>query len=153
MQLLIAHRGNIYGPNPERENKPDYIDEAIKKGVDVEIDIWYINKSLYLGHDIPETPINLDFLTERRNKLWCHAKNLDALVFLLKHNLHTFSHDIDDYILTSKGIIWAFPGKKITPDTICVMPERTQNYSENDIKNAKGICSDYIYLYLNNTLY
>ena len=37
--ILIAHRGNTIGPNIEKENHPDYIDEAIKKGFDVEVDI------------------------------------------------------------------------------------------------------------------
>ena len=32
---LIAHRGNISGPNPKRENTPEYIEEAIEKGFDV----------------------------------------------------------------------------------------------------------------------
>jgi hypothetical protein len=149
MQILIAHRGNINGPNPEKENTPDYIDEAILADYDVEIDVWVINNEIYLGHDAPDTLIELNFLTERSMWLWCHAKNLDALVLLLKHRLHTFSHDTDDYILTSKSIIWAYPGKKITSDTICVMPERSQNYTSNDILNAKGICSDYIANYLN----
>ena len=34
---LISHRGNLDGLNPERENSPDYIDEAISKGYDVEM--------------------------------------------------------------------------------------------------------------------
>ena len=38
---LIAHRGNIDGPNPERENSPEYIEEALKAGYDVEVDVWY----------------------------------------------------------------------------------------------------------------
>ena len=37
---LYSHRGNLFGPIPERENKPDYIDEAISAGFNVEIDIW-----------------------------------------------------------------------------------------------------------------
>ena len=36
---LIAHRGNIHGENPSEENKPEYIDAAIDKGYDVEIDV------------------------------------------------------------------------------------------------------------------
>ena len=148
MQILIAHRGNINGPIPEKENTPDYIDAAILAKYDVEIDVWVINNEIYLGHDKPDILITLDFLIERAKSLWCHAKNLEALVLLLKYKLHTFSHDIDDYILTSKGIIWAYPGKPITYDTICVMPERTQNYTLTDILNAKGICSDYISQYV-----
>ena len=37
--ILIAHRGNVSGPNPEMENNPLYIDRALEKGYDVEIDI------------------------------------------------------------------------------------------------------------------
>ena len=37
--ILISHRGNVTGPNSDRENHPDYIDRAIEKGFDVEVDI------------------------------------------------------------------------------------------------------------------
>ena len=37
--ILIAHRGNVNGKNPERENTIEYIEEAIKKGYHCEIDI------------------------------------------------------------------------------------------------------------------
>ena len=37
--ILIAHRGNIDGPNPEMENNPQYIDKAIDSGYNVEIDV------------------------------------------------------------------------------------------------------------------
>ena len=35
--ILISHRGNISGPNPERENHPEYIFEALQAGYDVDI--------------------------------------------------------------------------------------------------------------------
>ena len=44
---LISHRGNLNGRIPERENHPDYIDEAIEAGYDVEIDIWLNDGVLY----------------------------------------------------------------------------------------------------------
>jgi len=55
---LIAHRGNIDGPNSSQENRPEYIEAAIAKGYDVEIDIRYdtFNKILYLGHDESQYP-------------------------------------------------------------------------------------------------
>ena len=28
--ILISHRGNINGPNPEMENNPEYIQKAIR---------------------------------------------------------------------------------------------------------------------------
>ena len=33
--ILISHRGNLTGKNPERENHPDYIKEALDLGFDV----------------------------------------------------------------------------------------------------------------------
>jgi len=35
----ISHRGNLSGSQPEFENKPAYIVEALNKGFDVEIDV------------------------------------------------------------------------------------------------------------------
>jgi len=37
--ILISHRGNINGRLESYENAPNYIDSAISKGYDVEIDI------------------------------------------------------------------------------------------------------------------
>ena len=34
-KIYIAHRGNTDGPNPNRENDPTYIDEAINAGFNV----------------------------------------------------------------------------------------------------------------------
>ena len=53
---FIAHRGNIDGPNFEEENQLEYIERAIEKGFDAEIDIWYLPQAdqLYLGHDKPQ---------------------------------------------------------------------------------------------------
>ena len=65
---LISHRGNINGCNPKLENTPDYIKDAIHLGYDVEIDIWYSNNTLWLGHDNPEYQIDLHFLLENANK-------------------------------------------------------------------------------------
>jgi len=51
---FISHRGNLTGPNPERENHPSYILEATANGFEVEIDLWYENGKLILGHDEPQ---------------------------------------------------------------------------------------------------
>ena len=40
---FIAHRGNVYGANKEKENRPEYIKQALALGFDVEIDVWYLN--------------------------------------------------------------------------------------------------------------
>ena len=54
---LIAHRGNITGPDPSRENHPDYIRQAIDLGYNVEIDVWRIGGKFILGHDEPQYEI------------------------------------------------------------------------------------------------
>jgi hypothetical protein len=144
--IKIAHRGNTHGPKPELENTPEYIDQALEQGYDVELDIWIREGSLYLGHDKPETYIEKEFLFNRRDLLWCHAKNLDALVWLLQNGMHTFYHDKDDYILTSKGFIWPCIGSTVSENTMCVMPEKF-TYDENELKYVKGICSDFISKY------
>lgn len=140
---FISHRGNTDGVIKERENTPDYIDEAINKGFDVEIDIWCINKNLFLGHDKAEHRIDVSFLTERKNKLWCHAKNLEALEVLLEKGLHCFTHDTDDATLTSKNFVWTFPGKRQIRNSIVVVPERVDNKIVGT--DYIGICSDFIF--------
>lgn len=148
VKYFIAHRGNTKGPNPAKENHPEYILEALEQGFDVEIDVWYIRDQWFLGHDKPEYLIFLDFL--KKPNLWCHAKNFQALTELLKHKVHVFSHNIDPVILTSKAIPWAYPGQPINEYTICVMPERTPlTYSSPDLQGCLGICSDHIENYRN----
>lgn len=142
--IKIAHRGNINGKILERENSPDYILEAISKGYDVEIDVWLIKDELYLGHDNPKYIINPSFIENKR--LWCHAKNIQALNYCLKNKkkIHSFWHQNDDYTITSNGFLWTYPGKLLVPSSIAVLPELIPNYNT---KNVLGICSDFIVKY------
>lgn len=50
--IVIAHRGNISGPDPEQENKPEYLQAALDKGYDVEVDVWgsYQDNVWWAGH-------------------------------------------------------------------------------------------------------
>jgi len=145
---LIAHRGNVYGPNLERENTQSYIEEALAAGYDVEVDVWYNtqNGEFYLGHDNPIEPIQVEFL--RKTQLWCHAKDITALASLLQIGAHCFIHEKDPATLTSHGKIWTYPGKRLMPDAICVLPEM---FYDGNLKDCYGICSDYVnkYEYLN----
>ena len=50
---LISHRGNLIGADPGKENRPSYIKSALKLGYDVEIDVWNLNGTWFLGHDDP----------------------------------------------------------------------------------------------------
>ena len=65
--IIISHRGNIDGPNPDLENKPDYIEKALAKNYMVEVDVWKIADELYLGHDSQQYITNIDFLKDRKS--------------------------------------------------------------------------------------
>ena len=78
---LISHRGNLNGPIEGRENKVDYIMEAINLGYDVEIDLHYYNGSLYLGHDIKQEYFDVLTFEQAKGKLWIHCKDTKTLGF------------------------------------------------------------------------
>lgn len=147
MKKLIAHRGNINGPNTEEENNPEYLIKTINKGFFVELDLWYLNNKLYLGHDNPQYIIEYSFLLNNKDKMFIHCKNIEALHYCLEKNdnLEFFFHDSDDCVLTSKGNIWTFPGKTLTDKSICVMPERIK--SDYNLNICTGICTDYVLKY------
>lgn len=144
---FIAHRGNTAGKNVALENSPEYILDALSLGFDVEVDVWYHEGALYLGHDGPQhhiglTPATLDFLSDRR--VWCHAKSIETLHVLLElKTVHCFFHKDDDVTLTSRGYVWTCPGRELGVRSICVMPELVCN-KDTSLLRCAGICSDTI---------
>ena len=140
--IKISHRGNINGRIIEAENRPDYIEDTLRLGYDVEVDVWFLNKKFYLGHDEALYVTDKVFLSNPR--LWVHCKNIEALEMLdEKLEIHYFWHQNDMVTLTSQGTIWAYPGKQPIKNSIAVMPEI---YGDNIIQ-CLGICSDYIEKY------
>lgn len=149
--ILISHRGNISGKNTKRENHPSYIDEAIKVGYDVEIDVWFTNDKLWLGHTQPNYLVDISWLESRLPFLWIHCKNLESLSYfnryefdkLIKFNY--FSHNIDDGVLTSHGYIWS---TNLCNRGILVLPEQ---FNKKPFEGTIGICSDDIESYKDNS--
>lgn len=142
--ILISHRGNINGKNTKRENHPSYIDEAIEAGYDVEIDIWYLEGRLFLGHDSPDYLVDIHWLENRSNKLWIHCKNMDALSYFNEYewnksiHFNYFSHDVDMGVLTSHSYIWS---TNLFDRGILVLPEV---FNREPFEGTIGICSDVI---------
>jgi hypothetical protein len=141
--ILISHRGNTNGRIIEAENNPEYIDDTIRLGYEVEIDMWWIDGRIYLGHDEPQYEVDDEWLTKRINKLWVHCKNIELLNWIRSTTLHYFWHEEDTLTLTSKNQIWAYPGKQPIIGSIAVMPE----INFDDTSQCSGICSDYISLF------
>jgi hypothetical protein len=140
--ILISHRGNLTGKNLELENKPEYVDEALSLGYDVEIDLWFNNNKLFLGHDFPQYEIEFSWLKKRNKNLWVHCKNVESLLFLKnsKELINYFWHENDKITLTSINHIWVYPGNQPIKNSISVLPEMFND----DVSECIGICSDYI---------
>jgi hypothetical protein len=143
--ILISHRGNINGKNDVRENSMFYIMEALTMGFDVEIDVWYINNEWFLGHDKPQYQINIDWVLNRKSKLWVHCKNTESVIefYRMNEDVNFFWHQEDLLTITSAGYLWVYPGNQPLENTISVLPEL---YNE-DVSKCIGICSDYIIKY------
>lgn len=140
--FLISHRGNLNGKNILLENNPNQIKKVLKLGYHCEIDVWYKNNNFFLGHDFPQHKIDKKFLFNLN--LWCHAKNIQALLEMQKLKaIHFFWHENDKVTLTSKGYLWAYPSKKIIKNSIILFPEKYNILP----KKCLGICSDNIFDY------
>lgn len=138
--ILIAHRGNFDGKKPELENTKLHINNALAHGYDVEVDLWKIGNEFFLGHDRPEHRVEEEYLGYISLHTWFHAKNLEALEYLLLTNKHGFFHDKDDYTLTTRGFIWAYSGKVVGKNGVACMPEMTKGFKIP--ANAYAVCSD-----------
>lgn len=146
---LIAHRGNISGPNSDEENNPSYIDTALKMSYDVEIDLRYEDQKFYLGHDQAQYKVSQIWLIERKNNLWIHCKDLNSLSALSETEIdfNYFWHQNDDFTLTSKNYIWTYPGKQFSLNSIIVVPESNtplENLIDILDYDCFGVCSDYL---------
>ena len=155
MHKIIAHRGQINGPNKSQENCPEQILSNIKNYPKIinEIDVW-INQSIYLGHDFPKHKVGLDFLMENTQNLILHIKNIEFAsiesfknIELISNHCHTFCHEEDDFTLTSEKWIWLHPRNGIKENCIIVMPEKFLNLDSikdlSSLLKGKGICTDY----------
>lgn len=146
--IYISHRGNINGRIEEAENKPEYIEDTIRLGFDVEIDVWFINGEWFLGHDEPQYQIDLEWIDKRSDRLWVHCKNIEAVEYFYENEddckeINWFWHEGDTLTLTSYGYVWAYPGKQPIKKSIAVMPE----LNKDDVSYCVGICSDFINQY------
>jgi hypothetical protein len=141
---MIAHRGNLYGPDSELENDPQYVLEALAKGFDCEIDVHYVEGAWYLGHDGPDFAIPESFLT--LPGLWIHCKNVPA-VYQLQHTTapvcNWFWHETDTMAITSKGFIWTSDPSIKGPKVVRMISNNP--WTEMGILPYTGfICNDWV---------
>lgn len=147
---IISHRGNLNGPDPDRENSSEALLECRQLGLDVEVDVWGESGDLWLGHDAPVARCPSVLLKGgHAHRMWFHCKNVEALEVCLRSGLHCFAHQSDPYTLTSKGYIWCLPGRPVpkqvgvrlifglNPDP-CVMHEYEYSVCVDDVRPFLG---------------
>lgn len=145
---IISHRGNINGIIENKENRPSYIDAALQLGYDVEIDVRFIDGEFWLGHDIPQYKVDLNWMSLRKKNLWLHCKDGNSAVELCKLNdgFNFFCHSSDPYVLISNNLLWVHDlngeigGNCIIP----LISEKDINEYNNNIPYA--ICTDFVKL-------
>tara|TARA_R110001592_G_scaffold338578_1_gene625830 strand:- start:88 stop:573 length:486 start_codon:yes stop_codon:yes gene_type:complete len=144
---IISHRGNLDGPDKLRENNPKFIDECIVKGYDVEIDLRLKNNNLFLGHDFTQYEVSMDWLLQRSQNLWIHAKEFTVLqkLILFKEKLKFFCHETDKFTIVNGGYIWCHDLKSKVDDK-CIIPllsyDQIMNYNQTFFY---AVCTDYVY--------
>lgn len=136
--IIISHRGNLDGSKPECENNPTYIQRALDRGFDVEVDVWHLDGKFLLGHDAPTYPVDRYWF--RGKPLWCHAKNQEALekMLVMPEGITCFWHEIDKMTLTSDGFLWMYPENHSHLGITVWLGK-----PEGDIPQMCGVCTDY----------
>ena len=154
---VISHRGQLDGPSSEQANYPNHLSSIIKLYADLlfEIDLWIDSNGYALGHDFPQYPVSYSFLEHISSRSIFHIKNIqtcsqEAILSLSKvtSSFHYFSHEEDNFTLTSQGWIWSHPKNGILPNTIAVMPENSLSVAEiyklpQLCPDLVGVCTDY----------
>lgn len=147
--LIISHRGNLEGIDHYRENSPDYIDEALSQGYDVEIDLRIQDGKYYLGHDYPQYEVSYDWIHARKDNLWIHAKDYESTKHLMNelYFCKWFAHYSDKYCLTSSGHLWLHDFT-VDPTHKCIVPllSKVDIVDHDDIiacHKAYAVCTDY----------
>ncbi|MCX6451218.1 MAG: hypothetical protein NTZ31_05930 [Actinobacteria bacterium] len=145
---IISHRGNLNGPSPDSENRPDQIEKILDLGFDCEIDLHFYQEKFYLGHDKPTYSINKKWLETHSEHLWVHCKTFDTLntLAISQSKLNFFWHQEDDHVITSHGQLWTYPGKPVDAFSIAVLPESISGLNDLDFKlfeSSYGICTDF----------
>lgn len=156
---IIAHRGNLNGPNSRTENTVQAVEDCLAKGFDVEIDVQDVyGHDIFIGHDVdgPTERMKLVIYDSKRyNRLWLHAKNFNAFkdLMVLKQNhgyqnFDIFYHETDFSALTFNRYFWIYPNTKLSlssgKNSILVMPESV-NLQPKDLVPYTffGVCTDY----------
>lgn len=137
--IIISHLGNIRGRQPEQENTLPYIQQALKEGWHVCVDVCFRNGGFLLPHEKGFHVAPPALLSKQR--VWCRAFDPETMDALCNINAHCFLVSRDFMSLTSSQFIWTLPPHNLVARSIAVYPE----FAEPDwLENFEpaGLCSN-----------
>lgn len=153
IKKIYSHRGNLSGSEKNLENNPEYIQKALDYDprIYVEVDVWFIDGSFYLGHDSPLHKTDKFYFFNKR--ILTHCKNTEAFIELSKYS------EVDCFFQEGDIISLSSSGKKIFHSDYFLKNE-IKNTGRNDIYvhldkgfsfsgEIQGIVTDYPISYLN----
>ncbi len=158
--IVIAHRGNVSGPEDGNENKEKYLKSAINQGFMIEVDLWAgLDLVPSLGHERQSAVrTTSEFLNSIAAMTFFHCKNLQAVYYLSTyiHNPRWFIHHADESVAISNSEpsnikIWRHSSVGPATDAVWAMPESKVGSCHRDLvkafretdKVAGAVCTDY----------
>ena len=137
--IIISHMGNIHGRRPEQENTMPYVQQALKEGWHVCVDVAFSNGSFILPHDGGYHVAPPAFLSKQR--MWCRASDPETMDALCNINAHAFLVSSDFMSLTSAQFLWTLPPHALVSRSIAVYPELAEPGWLDNFEPA-GLCSN-----------
>lgn len=137
--IVIANLGNINGRDGANENKLVYIQDALKAGWHVCVNVVFHCGSFILPFNGGFNSVPAAFLSKQR--VWCRAFDAHTLDALCNINAHAFL-DSASPTLTSAQFIWTPSPHALADRSIAVNPEHAEPQWLDDAEPA-GLCSDY----------
>ena len=136
--IIISNRGNISGRQPELENKLTYLQDALKAGWHVCLDVVFHCGNFILPRDGKYDVAPPAFLS--RQRVWCRAHDPETLDALCNISAHAFLIS-DSPTLTSSQFVWTPPDGILTARSIAGFPEQGAPSWLVQYEPA-GLCSD-----------
>lgn len=137
--IIISHLGNINGRNEKQENRLAYVQEALKAGWHVCIDVVFHCGSFLLPFDGGFNSAPAAFFSKQR--IWCRAHDPITLDALCNINAHAFLNTDSGLALTSAQFIWTLPPNDLLSRSIAVFPE-TAEPGWLELAEPAGLCSN-----------
>jgi hypothetical protein len=143
--IIISHMGNIDGRQPEKENTLPYVQEALKAGWHVCINVVFRNGAFLLPsarglYSVPPAMLS-------KQRVWCRAYDADTADALCNINAHCFILSESFMSFTSSQFIWTMPPHALVSRSIAAFPELAEPGWLEKAEPA-GLCSNEPSLYI-----